>query len=52
VGIGGCGRHCGRAGYRFELRIRALSLRRLIGAVIGSVLGIFGAFSVFRGIAQ
>jgi len=28
----------------FELRIRALSLRRLIGAVIGSVLGIFGAF--------
>jgi uncharacterized protein YacL len=27
----------------FELRVRALSLRRLIGAVAGSVLGIFGA---------
>ncbi|MGA2673451.1 MAG: PIN domain-containing protein [Terracidiphilus sp.] len=27
----------------FELRVRALSLRRLIGAVSGSVLGIFGA---------
>ena len=27
----------------FELRVRALSLRRLIGAVFGSVLGIFGA---------
>ena len=28
----------------FELRVRALTLRRLIGAVAGSVLGIFGAF--------
>jgi uncharacterized protein YacL len=28
----------------FELRVRALSLRRLIGAVIGSLLGIAGAF--------
>jgi uncharacterized protein YacL len=28
----------------FELRVRALSLRRLIGAVLGSILGIFGAF--------
>jgi uncharacterized protein YacL len=28
----------------FELRVRALTLRRLIGAVTGSVLGIFGAF--------
>ncbi|QNI31769.1 TRAM domain-containing protein [Alloacidobacterium dinghuense] len=28
----------------FESRVRALSLRRLIGAVIGSILGIFGAF--------
>jgi len=28
----------------FELRVRALNLRRLIGAVVGSVLGIFGAF--------
>jgi uncharacterized protein YacL len=27
----------------FELRVRALSLRRLIGAVCGSILGIFGA---------
>ena len=27
----------------FEFRVRALSLRRLIGAVTGSVLGIFGA---------
>ncbi len=27
----------------FELRVRALTLRRLIGAVAGSVLGIFGA---------
>jgi uncharacterized protein YacL len=28
----------------FELRVRAISLKRLIGAVIGSILGIFGAF--------
>jgi uncharacterized protein YacL len=28
----------------FERRVRALSLRQLIGAVIGSILGIFGAF--------
>ena len=28
----------------FEMRVRALSLRRLIGGVIGSILGIFGAF--------
>src|ERR1700740_3762404 len=27
----------------FELRVRALTLRRLVGAVAGSVLGIFGA---------
>jgi uncharacterized protein YacL len=27
----------------FELRVRALSLKRLIGAVVGSVLAIFGA---------
>ncbi len=27
----------------FEFRVRALNLRRLIGAVVGSVLGIFGA---------
>ncbi len=28
----------------FELRVRALTLRRLFGAVIGSLLGIMGAF--------
>jgi len=28
----------------FEWRLRAMSLRRLIGAAIGSVLGIFGAY--------
>lgn len=28
----------------FEVRVRALSLRRLIGAVLGSTLGIFSAF--------
>jgi uncharacterized protein YacL len=28
----------------FELRVRALSLRRLLGAVAGSIFGIFGAF--------
>ena len=28
----------------FELRLRKVSLRRLIGAAIGSVLGIFGAY--------
>jgi uncharacterized protein YacL len=28
----------------FELRVRALSLKRLLGAVIGSLLGILGAF--------
>ncbi|GGG95962.1 PIN/TRAM domain-containing protein [Silvibacterium dinghuense] len=30
----------------FEQRVRALSLRRLIGAVTGSILGIFGAFLI------
>ncbi|HEX3473348.1 MAG TPA: PIN domain nuclease, partial [Silvibacterium sp.] len=30
----------------FELRVRALSLRKLIGAVTGSILGIFGAFLI------
>jgi uncharacterized protein YacL len=28
----------------FELRVRAMSLKRLLGAVTGSILGIFGAF--------
>jgi uncharacterized protein YacL len=40
AGVGG-GAAC--AVIIFELRVRALSLRRLIGAVAGSVLGIFGA---------
>ncbi len=30
----------------FELRLRALSLRRLLGAVAGSILGILGAFLI------
>src|SRR5579883_974249 len=30
----------------FELRVRALSLRRLFGAVAGSILGILGALLV------
>ena len=30
----------------FEVRVRTLSLKRLIGAVIGSILGIFGAYLV------
>ncbi|MBV8631229.1 MAG: TRAM domain-containing protein [Silvibacterium sp.] len=30
----------------FELRVRALSLRKLFGAVIGSTLGIIGAFLI------
>ena len=30
----------------FELRVRALSLRRLFGAVSGSILGILGAFLI------
>src|SRR5438309_2101879 len=28
----------------FELRLRAVSLKRLIGSAIGSILGIFGAY--------
>src|SRR5215475_8741840 len=28
----------------FEMRLRSVSLKRLIGAVIGSVLGIIGAY--------
>ena len=34
----------GAAVILFELRLRAVSLKRLIGAAIGSVLGIFGAY--------
>ncbi|HEY9126441.1 MAG TPA: TRAM domain-containing protein [Acidobacteriaceae bacterium] len=38
-----CGALASGAVIVFELRVRALNLRRLIGAVVGSVLGIFGA---------
>ena len=38
-----CGALASAAVIVFELRVRALNLRRLIGAVAGSVLGIFGA---------
>ena len=38
-----CGAVASTAAIIFELRVRALNLRRLIGAVVGSVLGIFGA---------
>src|ERR1700742_1834016 len=38
-----CGALASAAVIIFELRVRALNLRRLIGAVAGSVLGIFGA---------
>jgi uncharacterized protein YacL len=41
---GALGLVCSAAVIVFELRVRALSLRRLFGAVFGSVLGIFGAF--------
>ena len=40
----------GRAGRRgvvlFEIRIREVSLKRLIGAAFGSVLGILGAYLI------
>ena len=39
----GCGALASGAVIVFELRVRALNLSRLIGAVAGSVLGIFGA---------
>jgi uncharacterized protein YacL len=39
----GVGAAAAGAAIVFELRVRALSLKRLIGGVIGSVLGIFGA---------
>ena len=31
----------------FEVRLRRASLRRLIGAVVGSILGILGAYLTF-----
>ena len=35
---------CGAAVVLFEFRLRQVSLKRLIGAVIGSILGIIGAY--------
>lgn len=43
VWSGGAGAAAALAVIIFELRVRALTLRRLIGAVAGSVLGILGA---------
>jgi uncharacterized protein YacL len=40
----GAGVLCGIAVVLFELRLRRVSLKRLIGAVIGSILGIIGAY--------
>ena len=40
----GVGALCGLAVVLFELRLRQVSLKRLIGAVIGSILGIVGAY--------
>jgi uncharacterized protein YacL len=41
---GALGVSLGLAIILFEMRLRAVSLKRLIGAVIGSILGIFGAY--------
>src|SRR5512142_577071 len=40
----GVGALIGVAVVIFEVRLRAISLKRLIGAAIGSILGIFGAY--------
>ncbi len=40
----GLGAVLGVATVIFEIRLRAVSLKRLIGAALGSVLGIFGAY--------
>src|ERR1700739_1535828 len=40
----GIGAAAGLLVLAFELRVRAMSLKRLLGAVTGSILGIFGAF--------
>ncbi len=40
----GAGAVCGVAVVLFEIRLRQVSLKRLIGAVIGSILGIVGAY--------
>jgi uncharacterized protein YacL len=41
---GGVGAFIGAAVVAFEMRLRVVSLKRLIGAVIGSITGIFGAY--------
>src|SRR4051794_16231653 len=41
---GGVGALIGGAVVAFEMRLRVVSLKRLIGAVIGSITGIFGAY--------
>ena len=41
---GGAGIGIGLAVVWFEARLRVVSLKRLIGAVIGSILGILGAY--------
>ena len=40
----GAGAAIGLGVVLFEARLRVVSLKRLIGAVIGSILGIFGAY--------
>src|SRR5215469_1126769 len=40
----GAGAAIGLSVVLFEMRLRGVSLKRLIGAVIGSVLGIIGAY--------
>src|SRR4051812_1805224 len=44
LAAGGAGVGLGLAVVLFEIRLRSVSLKRLIGAAIGSVLGIIGAY--------
>src|SRR5437868_12537642 len=44
LGAGAAGAAIGAAVVLFEVRLLQVSLKRLIGAVIGSILGIFGAY--------
>jgi uncharacterized protein YacL len=48
----GAGAVCGVAIVFFEVRIKAVSLKRLIGAAVGSVLGILGAYLISLVLAQ
>src|SRR5215510_6897440 len=48
---GCCGTAIGVAVVWFEARLRLISLKRLIGAVIGSILGILGAY-LFSGVIK